>query len=279
MALIPESSKFEAGNRLDCELDTNPYAIKTSIWFAPLRHPQSACPAATQQKTTRVPPKPTRAENTTMATKPLDMDAIDLSMKCHSSANFTISCGTVTMDLETLRVLLIFNRKLQIYQLPKGRKHIGEGFLEAALRETYEETGYRAKPLPLKIATRATQPKGPITSKPPVATSDYGNDVAVVPKKMELTTDKANTEPLAMATYPDPQTTSPTPVAKMVFFYAATLEDSEKQRDMGTQDSHEDMDVAWVSVPKAVEMLRFKAEKDVVIKAAQDAFADFKVFI
>ena len=199
--------------------------------------------------------EPTIPRNGTMQ---LDFDAIDESMVCHDSPSFTISCGTVTLDFKASNVLLIFNQKLQIYQLPKGRKDIGEDFVSAAIRETYEETGYRVELLPLLVGTRATIPphhmKGPAPAK-----------------KVEVATNVLNTEPLAMCTYPDPQTESSTPVHKMVFYYAARLEASEMSPESGTQKSHERMINAWVSPSKAVDLLRFKAERDVVKKAVADA--------
>src|SRR4051794_20852746 len=77
----------------------------------------------------------------TPSTMALDLEKIDRSMSFHPSEATTISCGTVTIDTAARKVLLIWNRKLAIYQLPKGRKNIGEDMLSAAMRETYEETG------------------------------------------------------------------------------------------------------------------------------------------
>ncbi len=89
---------------------------------------------------------------------PLDMDYINHSMKFTPSECCTISCGTVCVDPRASRVLVIYNRRLGIWQLPKGRKNIGEDLESAALRETYEETGVHAVLLPLKIRTRSTNP-------------------------------------------------------------------------------------------------------------------------
>ncbi|KAM3520468.1 hypothetical protein MY4038_009417, partial [Beauveria bassiana] len=59
----------------------------------------------------------------------------------HFSDDFVISCGTVTVDIPESRVLLIRSRGTGEYYLPKGRKDIHESLEEAALRETWEETG------------------------------------------------------------------------------------------------------------------------------------------
>ncbi|KAI0011359.1 hypothetical protein F4779DRAFT_626561 [Xylariaceae sp. FL0662B] len=73
-----------------------------------------------------------------------------------------ISCGTVTVDeAESPRpkVLIVYNKVIGIYQLPKGRKQFGEGHLDAALRETSEETGVAVRPLRLRFGSRSTTPK------------------------------------------------------------------------------------------------------------------------
>ncbi|OAA62483.1 nudix hydrolase [Niveomyces insectorum RCEF 264] len=95
---------------------------------------------------------------------PLNMDFINRAMTFTPSERCTISCGTVCVDPRMSKVLIIFNRRLRIWQLPKGRKNIGEDLHAAALRETYEETGVHAALLRLKIRTRSTRsvpPSGP----------------------------------------------------------------------------------------------------------------------
>ncbi|KAI1437833.1 hypothetical protein GGR50DRAFT_607671 [Xylaria sp. CBS 124048] len=80
----------------------------------------------------------------------------------HRSNEIIISCGTVTInkaDGPCPEVLVVFNNNIGIYQLPKGRKDIGEGYLDAAIRETTEETGIAVRPLRLRFGSRATPPR------------------------------------------------------------------------------------------------------------------------
>ncbi|KAI2615047.1 hypothetical protein GGR54DRAFT_319656 [Hypoxylon sp. NC1633] len=80
----------------------------------------------------------------------------------HRADEMLVSCGTVTVDQpdsQRPKVLLVFNKNIGIYQLPKGRKNFDEGYLEAALRETAEETGVAARPLRLRFGSRSTPPK------------------------------------------------------------------------------------------------------------------------
>ncbi|OTA62722.1 hypothetical protein K449DRAFT_422231 [Hypoxylon sp. EC38] len=80
----------------------------------------------------------------------------------HRADEMLVSCGTVTVDQADSQrpmVLMVYNKNIGIYQLPKGRKNFDEGYLEAALRETAEETGVAVKPLRLRFGSRSTPPK------------------------------------------------------------------------------------------------------------------------
>ncbi|KAI2639195.1 hypothetical protein GGS21DRAFT_488109 [Xylaria nigripes] len=80
----------------------------------------------------------------------------------HKSNEIIISCGTVTINNAQgpcPEVLVVYNNDIGIYQLPKGRKDIGEGYLDAAIRETTEETGIAVRPLRLRFGSRATPPR------------------------------------------------------------------------------------------------------------------------
>ncbi|OAA64007.1 NUDIX hydrolase domain-like protein [Cordyceps fumosorosea ARSEF 2679] len=69
----------------------------------------------------------------------------------HLSDGFAISCGTVAVDPHASKALLIRSRSTGEVYLPKGRKDVHEALPDAALRETWEETGVRAALLPVRI--------------------------------------------------------------------------------------------------------------------------------
>ncbi|OIW31333.1 hypothetical protein CONLIGDRAFT_310541 [Coniochaeta ligniaria NRRL 30616] len=209
----------------------------------------------------------------------LDLEEIDRSMSFHPSEATTISCGTVTIDPAKQKVLLIWNRNLKIYQLPKGRKNIGEDMLSAAMRETYEETGVTATPLRLKIATRATPPADHSPPANDATRTDEGresqptngNECRASPGEScscEITEGRLSTEFLGCCRYPDPQ--SSIPAMKVVFFFAATA-DSMVPRGPGAPEDWEKLDMVWTSPSEAARMLRFKAETEIVRKALEDA--------
>ncbi|KAB5562691.1 hypothetical protein GE09DRAFT_1056490 [Coniochaeta sp. 2T2.1] len=236
----------------------------------------------------------------------LDLEEIDRSMSFHPSEATTISCGTVTIDPASQKMLLIWNKKLEIYQLPKGRKNIGEDMLSAAMRETYEETGVKATPLRLKIATRATPPsdhhhhhhlpssaddttttkpkEGSLeshkaSSKATTTTTNGNNGCASAsisssnttpsPSPCEITEGRLSTEFLGCCRYPDPQSSTPATM-KVVFYFAATA-DSTCRQGRGAQEEHEKLDTVWVASSEAAAMLRFRAEAEIVSKALEDA--------
>ncbi|KAJ9161278.1 hypothetical protein NKR19_g2366 [Coniochaeta hoffmannii] len=217
----------------------------------------------------------------------LDLEEIDRSMSFHSSEATIISCGTVTIDAAHQKVLLIWNKKLKIYQLPKGRKNIGEDMLSAAMRETYEETGVRATALRLKIATRATPPSdhsAAMDNNTTTKTNDVyqsqktntnGNGNAASPTatatatcNCEITEGRLSTEFLGCCHYPDPQ--SSIPAMKVVFFFAGAA-DSTVPAGPGAQEQWEKLDTVWAAASEAAAMLRFKAEAEIVKKALEDA--------
>lgn len=179
---------------------------------------------------------------------------IDGAMTFSPASSLVISCGTVTFDMVHGKVLLIWNKRFEIYQLPKGRKNIGETLLQAALRETFEETGVRVEPVQLKVATRATVPACDRVGEPHQ-------------KSPQVTEGHLSNEFFASCVYPDPQ--SDTNALKIIFYFAATA-DSTLEPETGTQEAWEKLRAEWVPIPEAVDKLRFQAESSVVIEAVLD---------
>jgi ADP-ribose pyrophosphatase YjhB (NUDIX family) len=107
-----------------------------------------------------------------------------MASSLHHASNFVISCGTVALDLQQSKALLIRwhnpNGEIEL-MLPKGRKNVGETLENTALRETLEETGYEASLLPLPIPTLATSnetsKQSELTTEPVCVTERYRGDV------------------------------------------------------------------------------------------------------
>ncbi|KAJ4231044.1 hypothetical protein NW759_003025 [Fusarium solani] len=159
----------------------------------------------------------------------------------HFSNQFVISCGTVSLDVERSKVLLIRWRRTGEYLLPKGRKDIGEPLEETALRETFEETGIRVQLLPMDIDTLATLPSSMKAEGRP----------------------KAVTEPIAVS-----QRTTQKGILKIIFWYVAAA-DSTTVPEEGTQQENEDFDTVWADFDNVASTLSFDDDRSI----AQEAIA------
>ncbi|KAI5783536.1 NUDIX hydrolase domain-like protein [Geopyxis carbonaria] len=155
------------------------------------------------------------------------------------SDTFVISCGTITLDPAQARMLLIRWKKNGEVFLPKGRKNIGETLEDAAVRETYEETGVRVTLLRLQIPTLATP------------------GAAATPKC------GFTTEPVAFS-----QRTTGDGTLKLIFWFSAQG-DSTTAHDTGTQEEGEDFEPVWVGLDEAVQTLTFGDDKDIAKRVIQ----------
>lgn len=151
----------------------------------------------------------------------------------HLSNQFVISCGTVSLDLERSKVLLIRWRRTGEHLLPKGRKDLGEPLEQTALRETYEETGTRVRLLPVSMDTLATSP----------SSGDRPGAVA---------------EPIAVS-----QRTTREGILKIIFWYVAAG-DSAAAREEGTQQENEDFDTVWADFDSVASTLSFDEDRRTV---------------
>lgn len=160
--------------------------------------------------------------------------SLDSGRSLHLCDALSISCGTITLDPVRARLLLIRWKKNQEVLLPKGRKNIGETLEDAALRETYEETGFRVTLFPLPIPTLATSA---------TAVDHFGRLSAV-------------TEPVAVS-----QRLIDNKL-KLIFWFAAKG-DSTAAPSTGTQQEGEDFEPVWADLDGAVQSLTFDDDRQI----------------
>jgi 8-oxo-dGTP pyrophosphatase MutT (NUDIX family) len=169
----------------------------------------------------------------------------------HAAEDLIISCGCVGVDLAAHKVVIIRQSQPTAAApiatiLPKGRKNIGEDLLTAALRETFEETGFRFAALPLPVATRATRPSGS--------------------GEFDVVRDLLNCEPAAVSAY----TCIHTGAFKLVFWFAAQG-DSAALPVTGTRELWEEgMSAQWVDAAEAAAQMTFESDGKVVKKILGD---------
>lgn len=179
------------------------------------------------------------------------LQAVNPTMVFRPASEVVISCGTVTFDIEREMVLLIWKSTYAIYQLPKGRRKIGETLWDAALRETREETRYAVELPELNIATRAESRKpkhsGHLTSS--ITDGEYSREF------------------IGACFYPDPQ--SPTPADKIVYFFAAVA-DSTAEPEVGGPQEGENVAGIWAPLRDVDKMVFFDAERETIWKGKSD---------
>lgn len=136
---------------------------------------------------------------------------------------------------EEYNLVYINNRRSKLRMLPKGRKDIGESIAEAALRETFEETGYKCSNfLPLPAPTLAPA---------------LGTNSGIKPIW--------NTEAVAIRLWPDSHSRKAEKVKaqKFIHWYVAEVDVDEKgvpvPRVEGTQLPYEQYDVCEMSLEQA----------------------------
>ncbi|TLD06996.1 hypothetical protein PgNI_10882 [Pyricularia grisea] len=199
----------------------------------------------------------------------LDMDEIDRTMSWRPSYETTISCGFVAVDLKHHLVLSVYNKKLGIYQLPKGRTQINESFLKAAIRETIEESGVVVTPLPLLNWTRANpEDEGDATQTNGSARQHSPPVVQACPDK-QVVSDTLNNEFIGVVNYMDPQVSTPN-THKSIYYFAATFDVEAHEAGTEGKRYEEKFIPCAYGLEDTLKVLRFKADRDAVTKLVDD---------
>ncbi|GKU07527.1 nudix protein [Fusarium langsethiae] len=157
----------------------------------------------------------------------------------HLSDQVVISCGTVTLDVERSKVLLIRWRKTDEIFLPKGRKDVNKSLEKTALRETFEETGVQAQLLPTAINILAATPSSQNCP------SGLATELIAVSQRMH------------------------NGILKIIFWYIASA-DSTITPVQGTQQQDEEFDTIWEDLSNIDSTIPFLDDQRIV-RAAIDA--------
>ncbi|KAF9034834.1 NUDIX hydrolase domain-like protein [Panaeolus papilionaceus] len=144
---------------------------------------------------------------------------------------------------QKVEVCILHHLKRDEWLLPKGRKDRGESTEAAALRETYEETGYPCQLWALRMPTRAP---------PPGALGD-------APSSHKVQVVEGLREPIAITT----RTLGKGLGIKLIFWYVARVE-GKGVKEENTQMPNESFESVFVSPEDALSMLTFENDREVV---------------
>jgi 8-oxo-dGTP pyrophosphatase MutT (NUDIX family) len=158
------------------------------------------------------------------------------------SSHFLI-CGGSILFASThapLQVCLLHHNVRDEWLLPKGRKDRGEGVPTTAARETFEETGYPCRLLPLDLVTRA-----------PAAGSQTKDTVTPV---------QGSEEPFMLTL----RRTEDGGV-KFIWWFVTVCTGEDKLE--GTQTAVESFDSRFFPVEEALRIATFQTDRDVIARA------------
>jgi 8-oxo-dGTP pyrophosphatase MutT (NUDIX family) len=193
-----------------------------------------------------------------------------------SSTNFLICSGSILFasTRAPLQICLLHHMERNEWLLPKGRKDRGECVPATAIRETFEETGYPCRQLPLDMVTRA-----------PAATAQTKDAPECVhaceePFMLTLrrTTNARTTVKVNGSASGGGSTTSTSSTSaeedvgngggvKLIWWYAGVCTGADKVD--GTQTAVESFESAFFGVEEALRRATFKTDREFIAKAVE----------
>ena len=160
------------------------------------------------------------------------------------SSHFLICGGSILFESTRapLRVCLLHHNVRDEWLLPKGRKDRSEDVTSTAVRETFEETGYPCRQLPLDLITRA-----------PEAGAQTKDTAVPVP---------GSGEPFML-------TLRRTEVGEVKFIWWFTTIRTGEDKVEGTQTAVESFESRFFDVDEALLTAKFQADREVIAKAVE----------
>lgn len=153
-------------------------------------------------------------------------------------------CVLFRFDTPSPQICILRNRRNNEYVLPKGHKDLDETLKEAAIRETYEETGYPCELLPVNLLTRVPPP-GVSSGDSPREAADATEAIAITVRNLEPGNPEKN--------------------VKLVWWYIAQITSSRKVN--GTQMDTEDLESQFLDADVAIRTLSRSGDRDVAGRA------------
>ncbi|KAF8643793.1 hypothetical protein AX16_008812 [Volvariella volvacea WC 439] len=173
-------------------------------------------------------------------------DGLQVCILQYEESTDTTSSAPTTTSAPTVR-----------YVLPKGRKDQLESLPAAALRETFEETGYHCVHLPCLLPTRAPLPGANTQDIVRVVDGVREEPFAVTVKAVKKKIYREGSEQRETAEG-----------VKFIFWYLLRVRDrGVSEPEQGAQIAYENFKACFVDPDEAVNLLARLDDKDVVRKA------------
>ncbi|KAF5329632.1 hypothetical protein D9619_009464 [Psilocybe cf. subviscida] len=148
----------------------------------------------------------------------------------------------IASTIPALEICVLHQTVRDEWLLPKGRKDRGESVEAAAIRETYEETGYRCRLWPQRMPTRAPAP-GVFDVHVPEMVEDLVEPVAVTIRQLGESRG----------------------VKLVYWFISLAAEGAEKVE--GSQMANESFESCFMEPEEAIARLTFQSDREIVRKA------------
>jgi 8-oxo-dGTP pyrophosphatase MutT (NUDIX family) len=188
------------------------------------------------------------------------------------SSNFLICSGSILFasTRAPLQICLLHHTERDEWLLPKGRKDRGESVPATAIRETFEETGYPCRQLPLNMITRA-----------PAATAqtkDARENVDACEESFMLTLRRTTHTRTRTRTGnvngvggggggTGSEEDAGNGGVKLIWWFAAVCTGGDKVD--GTQTAVESFESAFFGVDEALRRATFQTDREVIAKAVE----------
>lgn len=184
------------------------------------------------------------------------------------STNFLICSGSILFasTRAPLQICLLHHTERKEWLLPKGRKDRGECVPVTAMRETFEETGYPCRQLPLDMVTRAPAATAQ-TKDAPECVHACEEPFMLTLRRTTTTRPIVNGNAGGCASGSAIEEETRDGGVKLIWWFAAVCTGMDKVD--GTQTAVESFESAFFGVDEALRRATFQTDREVIAKAVQ----------
>jgi 8-oxo-dGTP pyrophosphatase MutT (NUDIX family) len=187
----------------------------------------------------------------------------------YQSSNFLICSGSILFasTRAPLQVCLLRHTERNEWLLPKGRKDRGERVPATAIRETFEETGYPCRLLPLDMVTRAPAATAQTKDAPECVNTNEESFMLTLRRTTGLrggTSNNGNGNGSGSASSSEDAGNGG---VKLIWWFASVRTGADKVD--ATQTAVESFESAFFGVDEALRRATFQTDRDVIARAVE----------